>query len=230
MYVALAAIALWGAFCVILVWRRVAQTRFASEEEQTEFVNELSQSLETGDDQAAIDLCEGDRRALPQLALLALHHREDSPTKMRQIVSDRFQRDVLADLDDRLSWVSTVIKSAPMVGLLGTVVGMMGAFAELSGDKVNPAKMAENIMLALITTACGLSIAIPLILCVNSISVRMRKMEELVASGLTQLLEVLKGSAGRPAAKPRTKSRAASGDHEPPALDQALPAEAGREK
>ena len=33
-YVALAVVAIWGAFCVIIVWRRVAQTRFRNEEEQ----------------------------------------------------------------------------------------------------------------------------------------------------------------------------------------------------
>ena len=38
-YAILAAIALWGAYCVIMVWRRVAQTRFFDEEEQDEFLN-----------------------------------------------------------------------------------------------------------------------------------------------------------------------------------------------
>jgi len=37
---------------------------------------------------------------------------------------DGFQRDVLGDLDYRMSWMATVIKAAPMVGLLGTVMGM----------------------------------------------------------------------------------------------------------
>ena len=52
---------------------------------------------------------------------------------------DRFQRDVMSDLEYRLSWVSTVIKSAPMIGLFGTVFGMMGAFKTLGQLKVlNP--------------------------------------------------------------------------------------------
>ena len=112
--------------------------------------------------------------------------------KVRQLVLDRFQRDVLSDLEYRLSWVYTVIKSAPMVGLLGTVIGMMGAFGKLAA--LEPDKhgvgLAQNIMLALITTACGLAIAIPLVMCANGINVQIRKLEELIASGLTQFLEM----------------------------------------
>jgi biopolymer transport protein ExbB/TolQ len=192
-YISLAAIAIWGAFCVIVVWRRVAQTRFKSEDEQLDFLESLESPLLSGDFDAAEELCEGDGRAMPQLVHLAIANRQIGYAKVRALVTERFQRDVLSDLEYRLSWVYTVIKSAPMLGLLGTVVGMMGAFAQLSsGDDVDPTQLAENIMLALITTACGLSIAIPLVLSTASINVRMRKMEDLVGGGLVRFLEVFK--------------------------------------
>jgi biopolymer transport protein ExbB/TolQ len=96
-------------------------------------------------------------------------------------------------LEHRLSWVATVIKTAPMIGLFGTVIGMMGAFADLaSGSKVDPARMAENIGFALITTALGLAIAVPLLISNASINVRIRKTEDLVASGLARLLDTMK--------------------------------------
>jgi biopolymer transport protein ExbB/TolQ len=115
--------------------------------------------------------------------------------KIRSLLADRFQRDVLSDLEHRLSWVYTVIKSAPMVGLLGTVVGMMGAFSKLaSSENVDPTALADDISLALITTACGLAIAIPLVICTASINVRIRKMEDLVGSGLTRFLETFKAA------------------------------------
>ncbi len=192
-YIALAAIAIWGAFCVIVVWRRVAQTRFKSEDEQLDFLESLEQPLLSGDFETAEELCEGDGRAMPQLVHLAITNRQIGYAKVRALVTERFQRDVLSDLEYRLSWVYTVIKTAPMVGLLGTVIGMMGAFAQLSsGDDVDPTQLAENIMLALITTACGLSIAIPLVLSTASINVRMRKMEDLIGGGLVRFLEVFK--------------------------------------
>jgi biopolymer transport protein ExbB/TolQ len=115
------------------------------------------------------------------------------------MVLDRFQRDVLADLEFRLSWVNTVIKSAPMVGLLGTVIGMMGAFAKLSvgGADVKPDALAEDISVALITTASGLAIAIPLVMCITVINVRIRKMEDLSASGLSRFLESFRNAAAK---------------------------------
>lgn len=196
LYVALAGIALWGAFCVIVVWRRVAQTRFRNEEEQDAFLQQIDETLEGGDFKATVEICDGDPRAMPQLAMLAIENREKGYAKVRALIADRFQRDVLSDLEYRLSWVYTVIKSAPMVGLLGTVVGMMGAFTELADPegKPDPVAMAGTIGLALVTTACGLAIAIPLVLATASINVRIRKLEDLVAAGMTRFLESFKAA------------------------------------
>ena len=204
-YVVLGLVAIWGFFCVVLTWRRVAQTRFRSETEQDTFLDEVHAPLSQGHVDAAIQICAGDTRAMPMLAHLALANRKLGYVKVRQLVLDRFQRDVLSDLEHRLSWVYTVIKSAPMIGLLGTVIGMMGAFGKLAAPGANPEEIAfaEDIMLALITTACGLAIAIPLVLCANSINVQIRKMEESVASGLTQFMEIFRTTVkeDRPAGK-----------------------------
>lgn len=194
-YGALALVALWGAFCSILVWRRVAQVRFRSEDEQSEFLQRVEESLAAGDFEAAKNVCENDDRAVPQLALLAIANRDIGLAKVRALLVDRFRRDVLSDLEYRLSWVYTMIKSAPMLGLYGTVLGMMGAFQQLAaGQKVDPSQLANNISLALVTTALGLTIAIPLILCAASVNLRIRKLEDLVGYGLTRFLESFKSA------------------------------------
>ena len=202
-YAALAAIALWGAFCVIVVWRRVAQTSYSSEEEQEQFLDALDDHLIAGEFEKAEQMCDEDDRAMSQLGLLAVVNRGMGYRKIRTLITDRFQRDVLSDLEYRLSWVYTVIKSAPMVGLLGTVMGMMGAFQKLTqGDNIEPTQLAEDISFALITTACGLAIAIPLVLSTASINVRIRKLEDLVGVGMTRLLETFKAiTSKQPAEK-----------------------------
>ena len=132
---------------------------------------------------------------MPQLIYLAVVNRRIGYTKVRQLVLDRFQRDVLADLEHRLSYVNTVIKSAPMLGLLGTVVGMIGAFAKLAtAGAGDPSILAGNISTALYTTACGLAIAIPLVMCTANINVRIRKMEDLVGTGMTRFLETFRAA------------------------------------
>ena len=186
-------IALWGAYCVVMVWSRVRQKQFPNEGVQSQFLEAIEEPLKRGDYDSASDVCEGDRRAMCQLSQLAILNRKIGFTKVKQLMADRFQRDVLQDLEYRLSWVNTIIKTAPMIGLLGTVLGMMGAFKKLGGsDSVDASQLANDIMFALITTALGLAIAIPLVLSTAFINVRIQKMEDLVAYGLNQFLEIFR--------------------------------------
>lgn len=178
---------------MVMVYTRVRQKQFDGEEQQRLFLEAVEEPLSRGEYESATDVCEGDRRAMCQLSQLALENRKMSFPKIKQLVADRFQRDVLQDLEYRLSWVITVIKAAPMVGLLGTVLGMMGAFGKLAGsDSVEAQALANDIMFALITTACGLAIAIPLVLAVAFINIKIKKMEDLVAYGVNQFLEIFK--------------------------------------
>lgn len=194
-YCVLVVIALWGAYCVVMVWMRVNRQRFRSDEAQEEFLSELDTPLADRRYDAAIELCDGDPRVVSQLAMIAIRNREIGYAKVKHLVMDRFQRDVLSELEQRLSWINTVIKSAPMVGLFGTVIGMMGAFGKLaSAQNVSPDVLANDIRVALITTAGGLAIAIPLTILTNSINIRIRKMEDRVAAGLGQVLDTLRES------------------------------------
>jgi biopolymer transport protein ExbB len=189
-YGGLAIVGLWGLFCVVLAWRRIGQIRFHSEQEQNDFLDRFDERITAGDFDAAADLCKNDPRAVPQLAAMAVANRTEPHAKIRAMVVDRFQRDVLAELEHRVSWINTMTKSAPMLGLYGTVLGMMGAFGQLAAsEKVSPMQLAGNISLALVTTALGLTIAIPLIIATNSINLRIRKLEELVGYGLARVTE-----------------------------------------
>ena len=110
--------------------------------------------------------------------------------KLRQFVADYFQRDVLADLEYRVSWILTVIKSGPLLGLYGTVLGMMAAFGRIgTGEKIEPSQIADDISVALIATAMGLTTAIPFTFLLASINIRLRKLQDLVGLGLSRLLE-----------------------------------------
>ena len=193
-YLVMFLIALWGAFCVVMVWARVKQKQFVNEAQQSEFLEAVEEPLAKGDYASAEEVCDGDRRATCQLSQLAIVNRKLGFAKVKQLVADRFQRDVLQDLEYRLSWVYTVIKAAPMIGLLGTVLGMMAAFAKLAvpGANVEVAKLAQDIQFALITTALGLTIAIPLVMCTAYINIQIKKMEDLVSYGINQFLEIFR--------------------------------------
>ena len=117
MYFFLAMSALWGLYCLVVVWARVAQKRFRNEPAQNDFLEALEEPLMKGDFDTVYEICEGDKRALPQMMQMAILNRQLGYKKARLVVLDRFQRDVLTDLEYRLNWVGTMIKTAPMLGL-----------------------------------------------------------------------------------------------------------------
>ena len=69
----------------------------------------------------------------------------------------------IRNLEGFLRGLEVIANLSPLLGLLGTVMGMIGAFAQLegAGTKVDPALLAGGIWEALLTTAFGLSVAIP---------------------------------------------------------------------
>jgi biopolymer transport protein ExbB/TolQ len=99
-------------------------------------------------------------------------------------------QDVLGELEYRTGWIATTIKSGPLLGLFGTVLGMMAAFGRIGGgDKVQPSQIADEISIALICTAMGLATAIPFNFLLAAINIRVRRLQESLASGLVQVLE-----------------------------------------
>jgi biopolymer transport protein ExbB len=180
---------LWGVFCAILVWRRLRELRFRNDDEQQQFVNELSDTLSANDFDAAIERCELDPRALPQLTRIVLMNRDLEPDDLRQVVAERLQRDVLGPMENRVNWILTVVRNGPLLGLFGTVLGMMAAFGRIgSGEKVQPSQIADEIAVALICTAMGLGTAIPLGYIANSLNMRIRDLQETLTHALMRLL------------------------------------------
>lgn len=192
-YCALASVAMFGAYCCYLVWTRVGQKWFKTEDEQDAFLDSIEADLLQGNFEAVEEACEGDSRAIPTLVNIGVMNNQLGFAKVKHLLTERFQRDVLGDLERNISWVTTVIKTAPMLGLLGTVTGMIGAFAKLSSaQSVKATALAEDINVALYTTAIGLSIAIPLVMSLNAINNRIRHMEDLVGAGVTRFLEAFR--------------------------------------
>jgi biopolymer transport protein ExbB len=101
--------------------------------------------------------------------------------------------------------LDTVITLAPLLGLLGTVTGMMGSFAVIGGDLSSPGAITGGIAEALIATAFGLIIAIVCLIPFNYLNSRIEKMEgELLACGEQLKLMI----EGRPAVLPSAGAHA----------------------
>ena len=86
------------------------------------------------------------------------------PAQMREILEEALEAATLR-LDHSLNWLASIAAVSPLLGLLGTVLGMIDVFAELmasQGADITP--LASGISEALITTATGLGVAIPCVL------------------------------------------------------------------
>ncbi len=90
--------------------------------------------------------------------LVNLHHQ-------REIMKESIEetgRQVVHELERNLNFLGTIASITPLLGLLGTVIGMIKVFSAIMGHGVgNPTVLAGGISEALITTAAGLSVAIP---------------------------------------------------------------------
>ena len=196
-YPALGLVALYGLFCVVLLVRRIRQKRFSSEAAAGKFLDEVRDHLERRDFDAVSDLCDSPAywaKAVPQLIFLAMQNRDRTMPQLRRMLAEKFERDVLSDLEYRTSWIATIVKSAPMLGLLGTVLGMIGAFAKIAAMQqtgTDPSVLAGDISFALFTTAAGLTVAIPLVLAGNMIHVRIGKLQDSVELHLGEFLNDL---------------------------------------
>ena len=110
-----------------------------------------------------------------------------------QIIKE-IEMDEISPLEKRLHILGIIAHVAPMLGLLGTVTGMIDAFKDLSkfgaGD---PTIVADSISKALITTAAGLSIAIPALVVYNLLNKRIEEIKEEIDKITTNVINIVRG-------------------------------------
>lgn len=97
-------------------------------------------------------------------------------------------------LTSRITYLADIGSIAPMVGLLGTVMGMISAFFEISGGDVSGVrqmKLAEGVYEALITTAAGLFIGIPALVFYSIFRGRVQKYIAELEAAATHLMALL---------------------------------------
>lgn len=105
---------------------------------------------------------------------------QEKPASKDQLgeLVDEATADVADELYENLSSLSTLYTVAPLIGLLGTILGMMSAFREFgAGDERDLAVLSQGIQQALVTTLWGLGIAIIAFVAVQYFQARIRRYE-----------------------------------------------------
>ncbi len=135
-----------------------------------------------------------DSSPLGRILAAGLLNRDSSREIMRESIEET-GRHVAYELQLFLTTLGTIAAISPLLGLLGTVVGMIQVFAVITSVGVgDPGELANGISKALITTAAGISVAIPAIFFVRYFR---RKVDGLVVDmegEAIKLVEVMQGS------------------------------------
>jgi len=131
------------------------------------------ESLDRAEDiKLAVAICEKNSGAFASLILTGLQNQDLSPVEMREVLTDQGRQEVRA-LERGLPALETISGIAPLLGLLGTVLGMIKVFTVISRQGTGQAsQLAGGISEALITTVTGLIIGIPALIMYNHFSNR----------------------------------------------------------
>lgn len=103
-------------------------------------------------------------------------------------------RQVVHELERYLNTLGTIAAIAPLLGLLGTVVGMIKVFSAITAAGVgNPTVLAGGISEALITTAAGLSVAIPSLIAHRYLTGKVEELAIALEEQAVKMVEVMHG-------------------------------------
>lgn len=199
-YGTLALLAIWGVYNCVLLYRNLGKKGLKNQQ-AADLIGQVRDLTAKGNFPAAIELCQGPHywhSALAQLIAVALRVRDKGLAKVKQVLVMEFHTEVIAGMENRLASISTIVRMGPLLGLLGTVASMIGAFGRIGGgDKVDPKVLAADISLALWATGSGLLIATPMMIAGNDIHAKLRHLRDMTERQLGDFIEILEAIEAR---------------------------------
>lgn len=138
-----------------------------------EFLGGIAVLLHRGHLTEALQECKVTRGPVARILQAALEHPEENYTSLKEITTDAGLLE-LPHLERNLSLLSMLAYLTPLVGLLGTVLGLLDAFLAISAHSgyATTADIAKGVFESLLTTAAGLAVAIPAFLAHSYLSSR----------------------------------------------------------
>lgn len=154
-------------------------------------LGKVEEALDTGGVEAAKDVCRNTRGPVASIFYQGLDRMEQGIDVVEKSVIS-YGSVQMGLLERGLSWISLFIAIAPMLGFMGTVIGMIDAFDKIqeAGD-VQPALVAGGIKVALITTVSGLIVAIILQIFYNYIVSRIDSIVNKMEDASISLIDLL---------------------------------------
>lgn len=157
------------------------------------FIQEVFHCLKANRIQMALDLCEENSR-YPVAAVfkIGIERRYMAPQRLEKIM-EQVGNNQIQRVEKYLGALASIISIEPLLGFLGTITGLINAFMtwEHAGANITVSSLAAGIYQAMITTAAGLIIAIPLFLCYNYFVSRIKYMSNELTNHSVQFVELI---------------------------------------
>lgn len=165
------------------------------------FLKELYDCLDVRQTEAAEDLCKRNPGPLSAIALSAIGASDRSREELKEVIEEAGSREMPA-LDSNLGLLATIAGISPLLGLLGTVLGMISAFQQFQeeatkGGTRGTELMAGGIWEALITTVAGLSVAIVSQIVHNYLTTRKDRIAREMEEASYEILEIVSAKSAR---------------------------------
>jgi biopolymer transport protein ExbB len=123
-------------------------------------IDNVTEAMGEGDVLKALQNCENEPGPMANILTSGFSHVEEGFDVIQEAISTAADLET-ENLMQKITWLSVVGNLAPMLGLLGTVQGMISAFGTLAQGAPDIGVLAMNISQALFTTAGGLTVAVP---------------------------------------------------------------------
>ena len=157
-----------------------------------EFMDVIRTALRRNRMQEAVQICDEADAPIARIIKAGLLRYNRSKEDIREAIEDAGQLEI-PRLERYLTALSTCAHVTPLLGLLGTVQGMIKCFATIENKQgqVNPSDLAEGIANALITTFTGLFVAIPTLVVYNYLVARVDTMVLEMEVSSSELVDAL---------------------------------------
>ena len=145
---------------IYIICERISVLRKLSKTPK-DFTEKIIHYMETGNSAAALQECKAEDSPLARILQKGIRYSHIPVPELRNSLENTASSEV-AGLEKGLSLLATVAGIAPMIGFLGTVVGMVQAFYDMSlaGNNINITLLSRGIYTAMITTVAGLIVGI----------------------------------------------------------------------
>ncbi len=156
----------------------------------------VSDCISKGEDERAFNIAKSSNSPMGRVLTEAVKVKDYDRATLETIIVNATDEEI-RDISSNVQTLATIANIAPLLGLLGTVIGMIKAFMVIQelGGKVNSAVLAGGIWEAMLTTAFGLSVAHPTMLAHSYLTSRIDQYEARLQNGSIIFLTAVSGRA-----------------------------------